>query len=149
MTKSPDPAPTAIGTGSSKDQASSGPPPYSSSETPSQLPDDAIIAALERKHARGTFEVASDNDRAWFEAHPTRQHRLRAPLPGEHWHWFGDVTRASAVVVFHCMPGLRWRTTVTLTQALESYADDEVTARTVWREIVRKMESTQDMTTST
>ena len=97
------------------------------------------IAAIERSAARGTLDTASDNDREWFAANPSRRHRLRAPLPGEHWHWHGDLTRASAVVVRVLAPGIRFRFPCTLMRARETYAADEPGARRLWRANIREM----------
>ena len=93
------------------------------------------IRALKREMARGNLDVASDNDRAWFEANPNRRYRLRGPLPGEHWHWRGDLTRASAVLVHSLAPGVRARSPTTLTVPLVLCRDDEATAKRLWEEL--------------
>jgi hypothetical protein len=98
-------------------------------------PEEAeFIKAVERENAKGTMEIASDDDRAWFAANPTRSYRLRGPLAGEHFHWRGDVTRASAIVVHLAAPGQRLRIAATLKRAVETYPDDEATAQMLWEE---------------
>ena len=92
---------------------------------------------VEREAARGTMEVAGDNDRAWFAANHNRHYRLRAPLPGEHFYWKGDVTRTSCVLVLLRAPGLRVKTFGTLAQALVNYPDDEATAEMLWKEMCK------------
>ena len=47
MNQTPDPAPTAIGTGSGRDKARSGRPPYNSHHSPSQLFRIAVQAAID------------------------------------------------------------------------------------------------------
>jgi hypothetical protein len=99
------------------------------------LQDDAWVQeALRREIAKGT--LATDEDKDWFAANPSRKHRVRAPLPGEKWEWRGDLTRACATLVKQVEPGFRLRATVTLPRALSEYGNDERTARVLWRKIV-------------
>lgn len=67
--------------------------------------------------------LASYEDRNWFAANPTRHYRLRGPLSEQH---------GTAVVVHQIMPGLRRRLVLTLTRALETFPDDEATAKRLW-----------------
>ena len=98
-------------------------------------PEDAeFVKAIERENVKGTLDIASDNDRAWFAANPERRYRLRGPLPSERFAWQGDVTRASAMVVHLVSPGVRMRFSANLIRALETYSDDEATAKRLWEE---------------
>lgn len=107
-------------------------------------PEDAkFVKAAERECAKGTMEIAGDDDRAWFKANPTRRYRLRGPLTGEHFHWQGDVTRASAVIVHLAAPGQRLKISATLKRAVETYSDDEATAQMLWEEAAERYPQVQ------
>jgi hypothetical protein len=89
------------------------------------------IAAIKREEAKGTLDIASDDDRTWFTEYPYRNFRLRAPMKGETFLWAGDLTRASAVIVRRLRPGVRARLLVELHGPRPS--NYEAIAERLWR----------------
>jgi hypothetical protein len=66
----------------------------------------ANTRALAEETAKdGTLDAISANDREWFEGHPHRQYRVRAPFERE----FSDLDGACFILVIRLGPGVRAR----------------------------------------